>query len=465
MAQQIINVGTIANDGTGDTIRSAMTKTNSNFTEVYGKVNTLETNLNSLVVSGLTAGEFVYVAPDTSMSTVPGLSLDQYGTIRYDRTSNVDSLPALSISDTLNTVLSLVEYSDSGSNAPALALVKRRGSVSASEPTIAGDLLGVVSAIGVDGTSSGRILWKASSTTTAENTDSLFEIQTKIGGVLNTTFSIDELGKVHATDVFLTSINSSLNVTTDANNNSAIRSNLGKSITIGSAPASTVPGGQINIEAGNSNYGSGGNVDISAGWGNLGGTGGHVLLRGGIGGSAVAGGNIYLIGGNSQGQDETPFSSGYPAGPGGFISIQGGIGTVHTITFPPDEQNPVGDSYSWTDYGVVKIQPSGGEIELGSGSGLIKTKCTLVLDDVYTVGHGMLLSKTGMTISIDGNYGNDPTTPDDPSLRKYYVFNQNGVVFPDGNTQTGASISIIDLKTLVADSTDFADFQARIAAL
>ena len=39
------------------------------------------------------------------------------------------------------------------------------------------------------------------------------------------------------------------------------------------------------------------------------------------------------------------------------------------------------------------------------------------------------------------------------------------VVFPDGSTQRGASISIADLKTLVAASTDFANFKTRIAAL
>ena len=39
------------------------------------------------------------------------------------------------------------------------------------------------------------------------------------------------------------------------------------------------------------------------------------------------------------------------------------------------------------------------------------------------------------------------------------------VVFPDGSAQTGASISIVDLKTLVAASTDFANFKSRIAGL
>jgi hypothetical protein len=35
MAKQVINLGTIANDGTGDPLRVAFTKINANFTEVY----------------------------------------------------------------------------------------------------------------------------------------------------------------------------------------------------------------------------------------------------------------------------------------------------------------------------------------------------------------------------------------------------------------------------------------------
>ena len=41
MTQKIINVGTVANDGTGDTIRGAFTNVNANFTEVYGNVSNL----------------------------------------------------------------------------------------------------------------------------------------------------------------------------------------------------------------------------------------------------------------------------------------------------------------------------------------------------------------------------------------------------------------------------------------
>lgn len=42
MAQQIIGVGTVANDGTGDNLRTAGQKINANFTEVYGLIAALE---------------------------------------------------------------------------------------------------------------------------------------------------------------------------------------------------------------------------------------------------------------------------------------------------------------------------------------------------------------------------------------------------------------------------------------
>ena len=38
MTQQTINIGTVANDGTGDPLRDAFDKTNDNFTELYAAV-------------------------------------------------------------------------------------------------------------------------------------------------------------------------------------------------------------------------------------------------------------------------------------------------------------------------------------------------------------------------------------------------------------------------------------------
>jgi hypothetical protein len=38
MTQQTINLGTIANDGTGDPLRTAFLKINANFTDVYNQI-------------------------------------------------------------------------------------------------------------------------------------------------------------------------------------------------------------------------------------------------------------------------------------------------------------------------------------------------------------------------------------------------------------------------------------------
>lgn len=43
MSQQVINTGTVANDNTGDTLRSSWQKANDNFTELYTLISALNT--------------------------------------------------------------------------------------------------------------------------------------------------------------------------------------------------------------------------------------------------------------------------------------------------------------------------------------------------------------------------------------------------------------------------------------
>jgi hypothetical protein len=50
MTQQIINIGSAPNDGTGDNLRSGMTKVNANFTDLY--TNKLGFTGNSVIVGG-----------------------------------------------------------------------------------------------------------------------------------------------------------------------------------------------------------------------------------------------------------------------------------------------------------------------------------------------------------------------------------------------------------------------------
>ena len=63
MAREIINVGTTPNDGLGDPIRTAFTKTNTNFSELFARSQaTVPTTLVGAVgdVAGMTAYDQEY---------------------------------------------------------------------------------------------------------------------------------------------------------------------------------------------------------------------------------------------------------------------------------------------------------------------------------------------------------------------------------------------------------------------
>ena len=71
MARQTINIGTTANDGTGDPLRTAFDKINDNFVELYGadnNLNTLDANLDvngNSIVTGVTNGDITIVQNGT----------------------------------------------------------------------------------------------------------------------------------------------------------------------------------------------------------------------------------------------------------------------------------------------------------------------------------------------------------------------------------------------------------------
>lgn len=59
MTQQTINVGATANDGTGDPLRTAFTKINANFTELYSEPDYIsKTQLKSVVAASTSFADF-----------------------------------------------------------------------------------------------------------------------------------------------------------------------------------------------------------------------------------------------------------------------------------------------------------------------------------------------------------------------------------------------------------------------
>lgn len=78
MSKQTINVGSTANDGTGDTLRAACIKINSNFTEVYDTAQSSFTKAN-------TTYDFVLSTLPVEVPTQSvGKAGDEQGMISYD---------------------------------------------------------------------------------------------------------------------------------------------------------------------------------------------------------------------------------------------------------------------------------------------------------------------------------------------------------------------------------------------
>jgi hypothetical protein len=127
MVQQVINVGTSANDGTGDPLRTAFAKINGNFTEIYGKdavganfdltdntisaTNTngnVELEPNGLGVVAINSDSLVITTPKTP-ATSAGASGDKRGMIAYDANyiyvciANYDASTAIWKRATLNS--------------------------------------------------------------------------------------------------------------------------------------------------------------------------------------------------------------------------------------------------------------------------------------------------------------------------------------------------------------------------
>lgn len=126
MARKNIEVGTSANDGTGDPLRTAFTKINENFVELYGgdnDINTLDANLNTnnfAITTGVTNGN-VTITPNGTGSinlgsiTINGSTISSNDStqitladnIQTTGTVNVDGATTLGSTLTVGTSLAL----------------------------------------------------------------------------------------------------------------------------------------------------------------------------------------------------------------------------------------------------------------------------------------------------------------------------------------------------------------------
>ena len=126
MARQTINIGSSANDGTGDPLRTAFDKINDNFVELYGgdnDINTLDANLDVntfAITTGVTNGD-ITVTPNgtgsiklgamkfvgTTMSSDDSTQITIAENIQTTGTLNVAGATTITGATTLSTSLAL----------------------------------------------------------------------------------------------------------------------------------------------------------------------------------------------------------------------------------------------------------------------------------------------------------------------------------------------------------------------
>ena len=87
MAKQTVNIGTTANDRTGDNLRTAFNKINANFTELYTQLGLDELPLN--------LGAFEFTGSTITTTDSSAVTIDQATTITNDLTVSGDVLPTV----------------------------------------------------------------------------------------------------------------------------------------------------------------------------------------------------------------------------------------------------------------------------------------------------------------------------------------------------------------------------------
>ena len=107
MAKQTINVGSTANDGTGDKLRDAFVKVNANFTELYsddaGDVNSVNAGTGISVNQTTGAVTVTNSAPDQTVSLADGGNIGISGT--YPSFTLTNSAPDQTVSLTGGTAI------------------------------------------------------------------------------------------------------------------------------------------------------------------------------------------------------------------------------------------------------------------------------------------------------------------------------------------------------------------------
>lgn len=450
MAKQVINLGASVNDGTGDALRVGAQKINANFTELYNLLGDSSGNIS--IVSSVTAGPGLIASSSTGDITLTAqtATVEQLGIIKVGTgltitddgvlSSPVYSLPRaatnilggikvgnnLSIDNdgvlsaaTQTYTLPTASISTLGGIRIGTGLTIENGTVSVVATDIASALVsGPVSVSLEDNDTAGILTASGDLSIVSKDAGNYLRIQHVIDTEtpnLRNVLEVNNLGTIISS---YDEQNELLGRWTFGNDgvitlpNSGIIDNSENNIELRSTNnINFEANGVVNVYTADGNYqwqfGDDGNITLPLNGDILNSEGNSVLLP-------------TIIDTLTNGEFEASLGSN------GVLSVPGSIGSLSSI-----------ELQATTDASIVA-----------------GTDLKLYADGLFALRN----YSTEDSIAITVNY-NDAS-------QKTWLFNNDGsVTFPDASVQSSAAISLIDLKTIVASSTSFEDFQAAIAAL
>jgi 6-phosphogluconate dehydrogenase (decarboxylating) len=122
MTKLTINIGTAANDGTGDTLRNAFDKTNQNFTELYDTTVTLAESIDAVSNAILEESDPIFLASPAYDLTDLMISHinDAYNWGDHDAAGYAMAASTITITDLKILVAASTDFADFQSRIAAL---------------------------------------------------------------------------------------------------------------------------------------------------------------------------------------------------------------------------------------------------------------------------------------------------------------------------------------------------------
>ena len=406
MARQNINIGSSANDGTGDPLRTAFDKINDNFIELYGAdndINTLDANMdvnNYAITTGVTNGD-VTITPNgtgsiklgamkfvgTTMSSDDSTQITLAENIQTTGTLNVSGATTLATSLTLAsgaTVTSILDEDAMGSDSATALATQQSIKAYVDSQVTAQDLdfaCDDSTALSID-LDSEALQFSGGNGITTAGTDNTVTISVDTGTVVTLTDSQTLTNKVLTSPTISSPTITGVTTTTSLTTNDITSNGSNANITINPQGTGTIElGATTNISGSASVSGTLSTADIT--------TTGNQTISGSLTTGTFNVGDLNI---NADGKISTDTNGNIDLDPSGTgaINLTGPTNVTGTATVTGqlnvDNLSMDANTISSTSGGVNITAPAGQDVSIGgTGVKLTATEANFTLAEITTL--------------------------------------------------------------------------------